>query len=67
MDASTAATAISEPAARRPRIYVYDLPAMYNTRMVQYRVVKVSPCLAWPTQLQPVCWWCAAASLWTRL
>ena len=27
--------------AKRPRIFVYDLPATYNTRMLQYRVVKV--------------------------
>lgn len=25
----------------RPRIYIYDLPSIYNTRMLQYRVVKV--------------------------
>ena len=25
----------------RPLIYVYDLPSIYNTRLLQYRVVKV--------------------------
>ena len=31
----------AQAAVKRPRIFVYDLPAVYNTRMVQYRVVKV--------------------------
>ena len=36
-----AEAAAAQPALRSPRIFVYDLPAAYNTRMVQYRVVKV--------------------------
>ena len=31
------------PELLRPLIYVYDLPAEYHSRMVQYRVVKVLP------------------------
>lgn len=27
----------------RPWIYVYDLPAIFNTRMLQYRNEKVEP------------------------
>lgn len=26
---------------KRPLIYVYDLPSIYNTRILQYRVAKV--------------------------
>ena len=29
------------PERLRPLIYVYDLPAEYHSRMIQYRVVKV--------------------------
>lgn len=28
----------------RPLVYVYDLPSIYNTRLLQYRVVKVGIC-----------------------
>ena len=29
----------------RPLIYIYDLPSIYNTRLLQYRVVKVGALL----------------------
>ena len=47
LDPSAGVSNASEPAMKRPRVYVYDLPAAYNTRMVQYRVVKVRFWTSW--------------------
>jgi hypothetical protein len=53
------------PARKRPLIYVYNLPPAYNTRMLQYRIVRCACALGGPQRLAAPCTCCCTAAACT--
>ena len=54
--ATDAAVAASRAQQRlRPLIYVYDLPALFNSRMLEWRIIKVRRAIFFTCFLHPHC------------